>query len=51
MRLRGTDTAMGVSIGIALANGDETPEELLAAADRAMYQAKQNGRSCHVLAA
>ncbi len=41
---------IGVSIGIVLADGSETPETLLAAADKAMYQAKQGGRSGYVLA-
>jgi diguanylate cyclase (GGDEF)-like protein len=50
LRLRGVDMAMGVSIGIALGNGAETPPDLLAAADKAMYQAKQNGRGSHVVA-
>jgi diguanylate cyclase (GGDEF)-like protein len=45
-----TDIAIGVSIGIALTDGGEAPEALLATADRAMYQAKQGGRSAYVLA-
>ena len=41
---------IGVSIGIALTQGGETPEALLVAADKAMYQAKQGGRSGYVMA-
>lgn len=41
---------IGVSIGIVLADGGETPEALLAAADKAMYLAKQGGRSGYVMA-
>lgn len=43
LEMRSSDTVIGVSIGIALGNGDETPKALLAAADMAMYRAKQNG--------
>lgn len=50
LQLRHADTAMGVSIGIVLTDGGATPEDLLAAADKAMYQAKQNGRGSYVLA-
>jgi len=38
------DTVIGVSIGIALGNGNETPQDLLATADAAMYRAKRSGR-------
>ena len=50
LQLRHADMAMGVSIGIVLTDGGATPEDLLAAADKAMYQAKQNGRGSYVLA-
>lgn len=36
---------VGASVGITMAAGDETAEEVLRAADSAMYEAKQNGRS------
>lgn len=39
---------LGVSIGIACAGPDETPDQLLTRADRAMYQAKKLGsRQCY----
>jgi diguanylate cyclase len=50
LHLDPTDIAIGVSIGIVLTEGDDAPEALLAAADKAMYQAKQGGRSGYVLA-
>jgi EAL domain-containing protein (putative c-di-GMP-specific phosphodiesterase class I) len=43
--IRGADTFVGASIGIAHAkNGDERAEELLRDADSAMYHAKEAGR-------
>ena len=39
------DIAVTVSIGIACRQGDDdTPDELLARADEALYEAKRNGR-------
>ncbi|APE18196.1 sensor domain-containing diguanylate cyclase [Mycolicibacterium pallens] len=42
---------ISISIGVAAAGGDvSTPSELLQAADRALYQAKQSGRNRVVMA-
>ena len=43
LQVLGTTHTLGVSIGIALSGEHETPESLLAAADRAMYVVKQRG--------
>jgi len=48
--LQGANCNLGVSIGIAIRNGDCSPDQLLAAADKAMYEAKQKGRGCYVMA-
>ncbi len=41
----GRDVAIGISLGIAVADRThQTPEALLADADRALYRAKRNGR-------
>jgi diguanylate cyclase (GGDEF)-like protein len=45
-----TPLAQTFSAGVALWNGDETSDQVLARADRALYQAKQAGRN-RVLAA
>jgi diguanylate cyclase (GGDEF)-like protein len=39
---------LGVSVGVAVSNGDTDAERLVGAADTAMYQAKQAGRGRHV---
>lgn len=36
-----------MSIGVVLSHGDDTPEVLLLAADRAMYQAKDAGAATY----
>jgi diguanylate cyclase (GGDEF)-like protein len=46
----GATTCLGVSIGIAICDGDCSPDQILNAADQAMYEAKQTGRGRHVLA-
>jgi len=42
--VRGAETFVSASVGIALARGDERPDELLRDADAAMYDAKEAGR-------
>ena len=42
--IAGTLCRVGVSIGIALGNGDSSADALLLTADRVMYQAKKTGR-------
>ena len=39
------NAALAASIGLALNSEGQTPEQLLAAADQALYRAKQNGRN------
>lgn len=43
LRIREIECRLGISIGIALCCGDCQPERILAEADKAMYQAKQQG--------
>ncbi|HEX7867368.1 MAG TPA: GGDEF domain-containing protein [Variovorax sp.] len=47
LQLEHSGMVIGVSIGIALGDGGETPQDLLAAADKAMYRAKQGGRGSY----
>ncbi|MDZ4825874.1 MAG: PAS domain S-box protein [Actinomycetota bacterium] len=42
--VRGAETFVSASVGIAIASGAERPEELLRDADAAMYSAKESGR-------
>lgn len=47
--IQGTEFLIGVSIGIALYRGDELDtEDLINRADKAMYQAKNNGKNTFV---
>ncbi|MEI7673336.1 MAG: sensor domain-containing diguanylate cyclase [Deltaproteobacteria bacterium] len=50
MALRGAVCNLGVSIRIAFSDGKSSADTLLAAADKAMYEAKQKGRGCYVMA-
>lgn len=42
--LRGVDGGTGISMGVAIAEPDATFNQLYEAADKALYQAKENGR-------
>lgn len=50
LQLKHAEYTLGVSVGIAICAGACSAERLLAAADRAMYRAKQEGRGCYVMA-
>ncbi len=50
IKLKNTVCTVGVSIGIAIGHGADAPDQLLIAADLAMYQAKARGRGCYVMA-
>ena len=51
LQVSGEDVQLGASVGVAIfPDHGRTPEELLQAADRAMYAAKQTGRGQAVLA-
>jgi diguanylate cyclase (GGDEF)-like protein/PAS domain S-box-containing protein len=44
--IRGQETSVTVSLGIAMADQIATPESLLRDSDNAMYRAKERGRGC-----
>lgn len=50
LKLQQGDYKLGVSIGIAVCDSNCDPELLLQAADKAMYNAKNKGRGCYVIA-
>lgn len=50
LHLHDADRILGVSIGIAVSSGDVSPDRLLVAADKAMYEAKQKGHGGYVMA-
>ncbi len=51
MATKGCDIPVSVSIGVASASGDSTADTMLAAADAALYRAKDAGRNRVVFAA
>ena len=50
LQLENTTCTLGVSIGIALSDGGGNADQILIAADKAMYEAKKNGRGGYVIA-
>ena len=42
--LKGADGGTGISMGVVIAESDTTFNQLYEASDRALYQAKENGR-------
>lgn len=50
LTIKGELQYLGISIGIAMGDGESSFDELLSAADSAMYKAKQAGRGRYVLA-
>lgn len=42
--IHGQSCSLGASIGIAMSHGQKSPDQLMIAADQAMYRAKQAGR-------
>ena len=50
MPIMGESLLLGISIGIAMGNGESSFDDLLSAADTAMYKAKDAGRGRYVLA-
>lgn len=50
MALQGDERRLGVSIGIAVGDGDSDPAALMLTADQAMYAAKNGGRGRYVFA-
>ena len=50
MAIKGEQLLIGISIGIAMGDGESSFDELLSAADSAMYKAKQSGRGRYAIA-
>lgn len=50
INLQGLEIQTSISLGVAAARPGELADELLARADRALYQAKATGRNCVIIA-